>query len=83
MLLSYFEQSRRAVKISLTSIFRTTRLRRSHTRCRFAPAAMQLESMLMVARGSKGQIVGCIAVEVSVCMGEVSSEQRAGVQEMY
>lgn len=31
----------------------------------------------MVARGNKGQIVGCIAVEVSVCMGEVS--RRAGL----
>lgn len=28
--------------------------------------------MLLVARGNQGKIVGCIAVEVSVCMGEVS-----------
>ncbi|CAN0306626.1 unnamed protein product [Pylaiella littoralis] len=39
----------------------------------------KLQSMLMVARGSKGQIVGCIAVEVSVCMGERVGVKARGI----
>ncbi|CAM9349345.1 unnamed protein product [Scytosiphon promiscuus] len=39
----------------------------------------KLESMLLVARGKQGQIVGCIAVEVSVCMGERVGVKARGI----
>eukprot|EP00752_Nemacystus_decipiens_P005691 g5151.t1 len=39
----------------------------------------KLQSMLMVARGNKGQIIGCIAVEVSVCMGERVGVKARGI----
>lgn len=35
-----------------------------------AAAMLQLQSLLMAAR-DKGEIVGCVAIEVSVCAGEV------------
>ncbi|CAM9374793.1 unnamed protein product, partial [Hapterophycus canaliculatus] len=39
----------------------------------------KLDSMLLVARGNQGQIVGCIAVEVSVCMGERVGVKARGI----
>ncbi|CBJ49195.1 conserved unknown protein [Ectocarpus siliculosus] len=39
----------------------------------------KLQSMLMVARGNGGEIIGCIAVEVSVCMGERVGVKARGI----
>ncbi|CAM9683611.1 unnamed protein product, partial [Ectocarpus sp. 12 AP-2014] len=39
----------------------------------------KLQSMLMVARGNRGEIIGCIAVEVSVCMGERVGVKARGI----